>query len=121
MIIKLYTPIHVIFSFPIQYFIEKNFLLVFTSIFFRNDLFTEENQLEKFLLDVSGDIISIFGFLIYLEIIELNFCKLNYNLKKNISARSEHDYRFSLGIENESEKIKDDTSSLASSDSEIEY
>ena len=121
LIIKLYTPIHVIFSFPIQYFIEKNFLLVFTSIFFRNDLFTEENQLEKFLLDVSGDIISIFGFLIYLEIIELNFCKLNYNLKKNISARSEHDYRFSLGIENESEKIKDDTSSLASSDSEIEY
>ena len=51
----------------------------------------------------------------------MNFCKLNYNLKKNISARSERDYRFSLGIENESEKIKDDTSSLASSDSEIEY
>ena len=79
LIIKNYTPIHVIFSFPMQFFIEKTFLLIFTAIFFRSHLFSEENQLEKFLLDISGDIASIIGFLIYLEIIELNFCKLNYN------------------------------------------
>ena len=96
LIIKRYTPIHVIFSFPIQFFIEKTFLLIFTSIFFINQLFSKENQLKKFLLDESGDITSIFGFLIYLEIIELNFCGFNYNLKKNIINRGEDEYRISL-------------------------
>ena len=92
LVIKFYTPVHVIFSVPIEYFIEKTFLLIFTGIFYSNDLFTEENQLEKFLLDESGDIASIIGFLINLEIIELNFCNLNYNLKKNIIKRGENDY-----------------------------
>ena len=99
MIIKFYTPIHVIFSFPVQYFIEKNFLLIFTSIFFSNDLFTKENQLQKFLLDVFGDVASIIGFLIYLEIIELNFCGFNYNLAKNIINRGEDDYKISLSTD----------------------
>ena len=110
LIIKNYTPIHVIFSFPMQFFIEKTFLLIFTAIFFRSHLFSEENQLEKFLLDISGDIVSIFGFLIYLEIIELNFCKLNYNLKKNIISRGENDYKFSIGIEEKLRKGSTDSS-----------
>ena len=110
LIIKNYTPIHVIFCFPMQFFIEKTFLLIFTAIFFRSHLFSEENQLEKFLLDISGDIVSIFGFLIYLEIIELNFCKLNYNLKKNIISRGENDYKFSIGIEEKLRKGSTDSS-----------
>ena len=96
MIIKHYTPIHVIFSFPIQFFIEKTFLLIFTSIFFIDQLFSKENQAKKFLLDIFGDIASIIGFLIYLEMIELNFWGFNYNLKKNIINRGEDDYRISL-------------------------
>ena len=91
MIIKYFTPIHVIFSFPIQFFIEKTFLLILSAIFFRENLFKGDNLTQKFLLDESGDIASIIGFLIYLEIIELNFCGLNYNLKKNIIIRSESD------------------------------
>jgi hypothetical protein len=35
------------------------------------------------------DIIMVFSCMIYLEIIELNFCCLNYNLKKKIKDRSE--------------------------------
>ena len=96
MIIKHYTPIHVIFSFPIQFFIEKTFLLIFTSIFFIDQLFSKENQAKKFLLDIFGDVASIIGFLIYLEMIELNFWGFNYNLKKNIINRGEDDYRISL-------------------------
>ena len=94
--IKNYTPIHVIFSFPIQFFIEKTFLLIYSAIFHRNALFTNRTDIKKFLLDESGDIGSIIGFLIYLEIIELNFCGLNFNLKKNIIKRSESDYIESL-------------------------
>ena len=43
----------------------------------------------KFLLDISGDITSILGFLVYLEILELNFCKFNYNLRNYIISRAE--------------------------------
>ena len=103
LIIKIDTPIHVIFSFPIQFFIEKTFLLIFTAIFFLQELFKTKEQLKKFLLDESGDIASILGFLIYLEIIELNFCNLNFNLKKNIISRSKDDYQFSFVI---NEKLK---------------
>ena len=95
-IIKYYTPVHVIFAFPIQYFIEKNILLIFTAIFFNDMLFNGDNLGYRFLADVSGDIGSIIGFLIYLEIIELNFCKLNYDLKKNITKRGEIDYNDSV-------------------------
>lgn len=91
LIIKFYTPVHVIFSFPIQYFLEKMFLLIFSALFFRDDLFTQENHVSKFLLDISGDTFSIIGFLIYLEIIELHFCNLDFDLKKNIMKRSENE------------------------------
>ena len=88
LIIKLYSPIHVIFSFPIEYFLGKFYLLIFTAIFFREDLFREKNKISKFLTDEFGDTFSIIGFLIYLEIIELHFCNLDYNLKNNIINRS---------------------------------
>ena len=38
-------------------------------------------------MDFLGSFITIFGFLLYLEIIELGFCELNYNTRKNIEKR----------------------------------
>jgi hypothetical protein len=38
LIIKNYTPVHVIFSFPVQFFIEKTFILIYTAIFHINIL-----------------------------------------------------------------------------------
>ena len=38
-----------------------------------------------------GDLFALIGFFIYLEIIELNFCKLNYNIRKKIIERSIED------------------------------
>ena len=35
------------------------------------------------------DFICLFGYLIYLEVIKLNFCGLNYNLTENITIRGE--------------------------------
>ena len=42
----------------------------------------------KNIANLSPFICSVIGFMIYLEIIELNFCKLNYNLIKYIKERS---------------------------------
>ena len=46
---------------------------------------------ESYFLDLASDFSAIIGFLIYLEIIELNFCKLNKNLRKYIIIRSDED------------------------------
>ena len=46
-------------------------------------------------------IISIISCLIYLEIIELNFCNLDYNLKKNIIKREKEEKNLILSIDYE--------------------
>ena len=54
---------------------------------------TKGNSLltQKFILDCLGDIFSFFGFLVYLEIIELNCYGLNYNLRNKIITRARTD------------------------------
>ena len=40
------------------------------------------------------EIFAIFSYFIYMEIIELKFCKLDYDLKRNIRSRSLDDYEY---------------------------
>lgn len=93
MIIKNLTPAHIIFLSPIYFFIFK-IVLVFGNLIIRifdkgtlMNNYTVESIKEIFALDILGDVFSFIGFLIYLEIIELNFCNLNFNLRKNITQR----------------------------------
>jgi hypothetical protein len=89
MVIKYLTPVYIIFSIPIYYFLQKILLIVYTLI--RNHSFfyeKDEIRIKKFSLDISGDILSIIGFLFYLEIIEINCCNLNYNLRRTIMKRA---------------------------------
>ena len=48
----------------------------------------------KYSLNIIGDIISLIGFMIYLEIIELNFCDFNYNIRKSIAKRGLNELQF---------------------------
>ena len=90
LVIKFLSPIHVIFLNPIIFFIQKISLALKTMIlegsFFKNPI---QNAKIKLILDASGDILSIIGFMIYLEIIELKFCGYNYDIRKEIVERSE--------------------------------
>ena len=62
---------------------------------------------EKF-VDFFSQFFVIIGTLVYIEFIELNFCDLNYNLKKNIINRSITD-SFTNDLDNEENvKIKYD-------------
>ena len=58
--------------------------IIFDHKFFECD---ESIPKAKFFLDISGDIISLIGFLIYLEIVILKFCDFDYNTDENISIR----------------------------------
>ena len=89
LIIKYLTPVHLIFSIPIFYFFQKTSLAAYNYIIKE---FYNHSQIkyikEKYILDLSSDFFSFFGFLIYLEMIELNCFKFNYNTKRNIIRRS---------------------------------
>jgi len=89
LIIKDLSPIHLILSFPIYYVLGK-IVMIFNTLYIKKKVFSWDNyfKLIKFHLDISGDISSIIGFLIYLEIIILNFNEYNYNIKSNIIKRS---------------------------------
>ena len=97
-IIKCLTPIHLIFTLPIYYFFQKIILSSYTmgskphTFFFKK----KGGKITKFSLDISGDISAFIGFLIYLEIIILNFKGFNYNIKKNIMIRSNVESTFRI-------------------------
>ena len=86
-IIEELSPIHKIFSYPLFLFFRK---IIFFSIR-ANKIFDDINinkyYLPKFIIDLISDINAIIGYLIYLEIIELNFGQFNYNLRKSILLR----------------------------------
>jgi len=91
LVIKCLTPMHFMFSSLIYLFFMELIELI------KNN--TSESDYEKeisyqnsiSLLNIIAYIFSLIGFMIYLEIIELNFCKLNYNLRKYIYDRSIQD------------------------------
>jgi len=103
LVIKNFTPVHLIFTFPVYFLILKIFLIIFTLI--KEQSFFSNNRIHyievKFSLDFLEEFFSSIGFLVYLEIIELNFCELNYNLKRNISDRGDEEKYGYLGIGDE--------------------
>ena len=84
-IIESLTPFHRIFSSAVYNCTEIIFFLFYHIARIVND----DNKYfkSKLLIDFFSYLLCIITFLIYLEIIEINFCDLNYNLRKNIILR----------------------------------
>ena len=51
----------------------------------------DKTQITQFILIIISQSFALIGILIYLELIELRFCKLDKNIKKNISLRANED------------------------------
>ena len=104
------TPIHQGFSLPIYYFLEK------ISLIHNINLDPPMKYLNQtFFLDLSSDIAAIIGFLIFLEIIEFNFCELNRDLRKYIISRSKSESKpYVIGSESDNDN---DESSMTGSES----
>ena len=106
LIIKNLTAIHIIFSnlfyTTLLEWIERIILQNISFIYFFNLII---------------QIIVAFGLLIYLEMIELDFCNLNYNLKQTIIDRSIKDFD-DLNIFSEKES---DSSNFNNNSSNIKY
>ena len=92
-IIKYLSTFDMIFLTPAIYFIHKIFLTIKTKINIGNFLNVKDNdktfKYTKLCLDISGDFFSILGFIVFLEIIQFNFCGYNYNTREAISQRAD--------------------------------
>ena len=85
LIINYLTPMHFTFSSLIYLLLIELTQLIINKINSENEGKDNFSIINEF----SIYIVSFIGFMIYLEIIELNFCKLNYNLRKYIEKRSD--------------------------------
>jgi len=87
MILKNLTPIHLVFSLPLYYIMRKIILSI--SIIINKEYTFDKYKIYKikYIIDITVDFICLFGYLIVLEIIKLNFCELNRNLSDNIIIR----------------------------------
>ena len=86
LIIRYLDPNYIIINKNISYFIEK-----FVYYYFFIKCNEEYATFVFFFIEEIQFLISILSNLIYIEIIELKFCNLNYDLKKNIIIRSDID------------------------------
>ena len=89
---KILSPIYQICMFRLN-------LLILTILDFINDLTNDKIEGISITLYIFEILILIFyliGSIVYLEFIELNFCNLNFYLKKNIKIRAKADTRISL-------------------------
>ena len=101
MMIRLTDPNTILISRNLLYFIERIVCIILNK---GNEKYISHTQF--FLLELQ-EIIYIISNMIYIEIIELRFCKLDYDLTKNIRNRSDNDYLYSsiaLLEENETEE-----------------
>ena len=60
----------------------------------------DKTQITQFIFIIISQLFALIGILIYLELIELRFCKLDKNIKKNISIRANEDTEEISEIEN---------------------
>ena len=90
-IIKYLTPFHAISLPSIYYFLLLIILGINTLINKKEEKDSSGIEILSIICDIFADFFSIIGIFIYSEIIELNFCEFNYNLKNNIIKRGDID------------------------------
>ena len=122
-VLKNLYPEHFFFTEPIIETIIKIILLFHNRIincyFFAKEGDDYKKQIITFFLDIIGNCLIIVGFLIYLEIIELNFCGFNYNLRKNIKDRAMKDIQENDDDSEQDEYLIDDNNSNKTSELSI--
>ena len=88
LVIYYFNPNYVLIRDNLYYGITRIIFIIVNNSNYQNHI-----RLTQFIILESSEIISVFAYGIYLEIIELRFCGLDRYLKKNIIKRSEAEKR----------------------------
>jgi len=105
-IIKNLSPEYIICSNSIYFFITEIIDLCYF-LYKHRDCIKEGFKYYKF-FSMIAEIFCFLGSLIYLELIELHFCQMDYNIKKNIEIRAKIDINGERLIEDENESFEKD-------------
>ena len=115
-IVKSYCHIMII-----KYLEPNNILIVENFYFFiraiariiANQANEKYCTISQFVLNIIQEIITIICNMIYIELLELKFCNLDYDLKKNIKQRSDDEYLQSEENLNNNYEITNDENSMS--------
>ena len=100
--IKVLGSEFLIFTYSILFFITKIIFLIY---------YISTNTLNsEYIFDVLSLFFSVLGTIIYLELIELNFWGLNFDLKKNINLRAQSDIFQIYNIDGDAQSSEENTS-----------
>ena len=99
MLIGYLNPNIIFINYNVAYFIEE--VVFYFFIIERDEEYITRIQ---FMLTELKNIFSFFGSIIYIEIIELRFCNLDYDLRNNIKSRGEIDSSLGFLYEGETEE-----------------
>ena len=109
---QLYFEIQTIFYLNPIYGLLINNICFGVQKFINFALYNFEGVL-NFIFSELSEILGIFGYIFYLEILELNFCGLSDNIKKSITLKGEDEFtRTNTTLEKIKEKEKDDEKKL---------
>ena len=105
LVIKYLSSVHYMFyiltyTFAIQ--VINGFVSIIKSSYFNENDF----NIFIFITAAISDIVACFGILVYCEIIELNFCNLNYNIRRYIISRSEMNSKEDISLSDKSNTIE---------------
>ena len=101
-IIRYLDPNIILLNYNVVYFIEE--IIFYFFIIQRDDAYKTFIQ---FIFTELKQIFSLIGNIIYIELIELRFCKFDYDLRKNIKSRGERESSLGPLHEEEEENEKD--------------
>ena len=108
------SPLYTLMSDELYFFITK-------LIFFLFHLSSGRLRIVHFLIAEFSEIFALLGYMVYLEILELNFCGLSDNIGKNLAKKGDMEFRklskhYLKGIdEDESQVNEDDETNKTSS------
>ena len=97
-----------LFEILMIYYLNPVYILIsdalYYMIYYLISYIIKSNDIYNFIVTISMDLVAIFGYFIYIELIELRFCGFNKNLKKLIFKRGKLE---SEKIENELINVKE--------------
>ena len=102
LIIKILSPEFLVCSDSILYFITKIICFIY--------YIATDSLKNDFIFDLLSQFFSLLGTIIYLELVELNFWGLNYDLKKNINFRAKSEALEIYNLESDTLSNEENTS-----------
>ena len=111
----------------IIFHLNPNYILISDSIYFEikhilEKIFPEKNDDNTyyFIIQFIAEMCALLGYIIFLEIIILNFCGLNKDIKENIILRGERDSKVKeLSLEPLTDEEKEDSEDDNDNDNDI--